>query len=122
MYDFAQIAEGLGNAFTWYNFFFVLAGVSLGQLVGAIPGLSAPMAIAIAVPFTFVLNPLTAIAFLVGVGKGGTIGGAIPAVLINTPGSPEAAATALDGHPMSKQGKPLKAMKMRCFHRSPVTP
>lgn len=115
MYDFAQIAEGLGNAFTWYNFFFVLAGVSLGQLVGAIPGLSAPMAIAIAVPFTFVLNPLTAIAFLVGVGKGGTIGGAIPAVLINTPGSPEAAATALDGHPMSKQGKPLKAMKMALF-------
>ncbi len=115
MYDFAQIAEGLGNAFTWFNFFFVLGGVALGQFVGAIPGLSAPMAITIAVPFTFVLEPLTAIAFLVGVGKGGTIGAAIPAVLINTPGSPEAAATALDGQPMSKQGKPLKAMKMALF-------
>lgn len=115
MYNFAEITEGLGNAFTWYNFFFVMGGVALGQLVGAIPGLSAPMAIAIAVPFTFVLNPLTAIAFLVGVGKGGTIGGAIPAVLINTPGSAEAAATTLDGHPMAKQGKPVKAMKMALF-------
>ena len=115
MYDFPQIAEGLASAFTWHVFFFVLAGVALGQLVGAIPGLSAPMAIAIAVPFTFVLSPLTAISFLVAVGKGGTIGGAIPAVLINPPGSPEAAATALDGHPMSQQGKPVKAMKMALF-------
>ncbi|MCC2096901.1 MAG: tripartite tricarboxylate transporter permease [Hyphomicrobiales bacterium] len=115
MFNSADIAAGLADAFTLYNLMFVLMGVALGQFVGAIPGLSAPMAIAIAVPFTFVLSPLTAIAFLVGVGKGGTVGGAIPAVLINTPGSPEAAATALDGYPMAQKGQALKAMKMSLF-------
>lgn len=110
-----MILAGVGDAFTLYNLLFVVCGVALGQFVGAVPGLSAPMAIAIAVPFTFTLSPLAAIAFLVGVGKGGTVGGAIPAVLINTPGSPEAAATALDGAPLARQGKPLKAMKMALY-------
>ncbi|MGB1161166.1 MAG: tripartite tricarboxylate transporter permease, partial [Alphaproteobacteria bacterium] len=73
------------------------------------------MAIAIAIPFTFGLDPLPAIAFLVGVAKGGTVGGAIPAILINTPGTPDSAATALDGHPLARQGKPLKATKLALF-------
>ncbi|MGE3644631.1 MAG: tripartite tricarboxylate transporter permease [Beijerinckiaceae bacterium] len=115
MFNTADIAAGLADAFTLYNLMFVIGGVALGQFVGAVPGLSAPMAIAIAVPFTFVLHPLTAISFLVGVGKGGTVGGAIPAVLINTPGSPEAAATALDGYPMAQKGQSLKAMKMSLY-------
>lgn len=115
MLDFATISAGVGDAFTLYNLLFVIGGVALGQFVGAVPGLSAPMAIAIAVPFTFTLSPLAAISFLVGVGKGGTVGGAIPAVLINTPGTPDAAATALDGAPLARQGKPLKAMKMALY-------
>jgi putative tricarboxylic transport membrane protein len=73
------------------------------------------MAMAIAIPFTFGLDPLPAIAFLVGVNKGGLVGGALPAILINTPGTPDAAATAMDGHPMAQQGKPLKATKMALF-------
>lgn len=113
--DPSIILAGLADAMTLTTLLFVLAGVVLGQVVGAIPGLSAPMAIAIAVPFTFVLSPLPAIAFLIGVGKGGTVGGAIPAVLLNTPGTPDAAATALDGYPLAKAGKPLKAMKMALF-------
>jgi putative tricarboxylic transport membrane protein len=58
---------------------------------------------------------LVGISFLVGVNKGGLFGGAIPAILINTPGTPDAAATALDGHPLAKMGKPLKATKMALF-------
>lgn len=113
--DPAVILAGLADAFTLTNLVFVIAGVALGQLVGAIPGLSAPMAIAIAVPFTFTLAPLPAIAFLIGVGKGGTVGGAIPAILLNTPGTPDAAATAMDGHPLAQQGKALKALKMALY-------
>ena len=73
------------------------------------------MAMAIAIPFTFALDPLPAIAFLVGVNKGGLVGGAVPAVLMNTPGTPDAAATALDGYPLARNGKPLKATKMALF-------
>ena len=115
MVDLETILAGLGDAFTLWNLAFVICGVALGQVVAAIPGIGPAMAIAIAIPFTFGLDPLPAIAFLVGVCKGGTVGGAIPAILINTPGTPDSAATALDGHPLARQGKPLKATKLALF-------
>ena len=95
MVDLSTILAGFSDAFTLWNLAFVIFGVALGQLVAAIPGIGPVMAIAIAIPFTFALDPLPAIAFLVGVAKGGTVGGAIPAILINTPGTPDSAATAL---------------------------
>lgn len=113
--DFATIIAGLTDALTPLNLMFVFAGVFVGQFVGAMPGIGPVMAMAIAIPFTFALNPLPAIGFLVGVNKGGLIGGAIPAILLNTPGTPDAAATAIDGYPLTKQGKPLKAMKMALY-------
>ncbi|WP_029041666.1 tripartite tricarboxylate transporter permease [Cucumibacter marinus] len=115
MVDLSVILAGFADAFTLTNLLFVFAGVALGQLVGAIPGIGPVMAMAIAIPFTFALSPLAAIAFLMGINKGGLVGGAVPAVLINTPGTPDAAATALDGHPLAKQGKPEKATKMALF-------
>ncbi|MFT6303818.1 MAG: putative tricarboxylic transport membrane protein [Granulosicoccus sp.] len=115
MVDLATVMAGFGDAFSVTNLFFVLFGVVVGQFVGAVPGIGPVMAMAIAIPFTFGLDPLPAIAFLVGVNKGGLVGGAIPAVLMNTPGTPDAAATALDGYPLAKQGKPLKATKMALF-------
>lgn len=115
MLDLSVILAGLGDALTLYNLMFVVFGVAVGQFVGAVPGIGPIMAMAIAIPFTFGLDPLPAIAFLVGVNKGGLVGGAIPAVLINTPGTPDAAATALDGYPLAQQGKPLKATKMALF-------
>lgn len=115
MVDLSIILAGFGDAFSFYNLVFVLFGVVLGQFVGAVPGIGPIMAMAIAIPFTFGLDPLPAIAFLVGVNKGGLVGGAVPAILMNTPGTPDAAATALDGYPLAKQGKPLKATKMALF-------
>lgn len=115
MVDFSVILAGFSDAFSLYNLMFVLAGVVLGQFVGAVPGIGPIMAMAIAIPFTFGIDPLPAIAFLVGVNKGGLVGGAVPAVLMNTPGTPDAAATALDGYPLAQQGKPLKATKMALF-------
>ena len=113
--DLSTALLGLGDAFSLTNLLFVVAGVAIGQIVGAIPGIGPVMAMAIAIPFTFVLDPLVAIAFLIGINKGGLFGGAIPAILINTPGTPDAAATALDGHPMAKQGKPKKAMRLALY-------
>tara|TARA_R110002126_G_scaffold291569_2_gene453814 strand:+ start:8428 stop:9939 length:1512 start_codon:yes stop_codon:yes gene_type:complete len=113
--DLSIILAGFSDAFSLTNLMFVLLGVVLGQFVGAVPGIGPIMAMAIAIPFTFTLSPIVAISFLVGVNKGGLVGGAVPAILMNTPGTPDAAATALDGYPLAKQGKPLKATKMALF-------
>ena len=115
MVDLSVMLAGFADAFTLINLVFIIGGVVLGQFVGAVPGIGPIMAMAIAIPFTFALDPLTAIAFLVGVNKGGLVGGAVPAVLMNTPGTPDAAATAMDGYPLAKKGKPLKATKMALF-------
>lgn len=115
MPDLTTVLAGFGDVFTLTNILFIVAGVVLGQFVGALPGIGPVMAIAVAIPFTITVDPLPAIAFLVGVMKGGLVGGAIPAVLLNTPGTPDAAATALDGFPLAQRGKPLKAMKMALY-------
>lgn len=110
------LLSGLGDAFTLVNLAYIVLGVMLGQIVGAIPGLSILMALAIAIPLTYTLDTLTAITFLISINKGGTVGGAIPAILLNTPGTPESAATALDGNPMAKKGKGGKAMKYSLYY------
>ena len=115
MVDFSTILAGFADALTLVNLLYVIAGIIIGQFVGAMPGIGPVMTMAIAVPFTFVLNPLPAIGFLIGINKGGLVGGAIPAILINTPGTPDAAATATDGYPLTQKGKPLKALKMALY-------
>ena len=110
-----DILMGIQDAFTWLNILFLALGLFLGVIIGAIPGLNAPMAIAIAVPLTYYLPTTAAIGFLVGINKGGTFGGSIAAILLNTPGTPEAAITTFDGHPLAKQGKGEKAMKMALY-------
>ncbi|MAG98239.1 MAG: tripartite tricarboxylate transporter permease [Alphaproteobacteria bacterium] len=106
-----EIFLGVQDAFTLANTAVVALGVILGIIVGAIPGLNAPMAIAIAVPLTYSMSPLAALSFLISVNKGGSFGGSISGILLNTPGSPEAAATAIDGYPLAKKGYPVKAMQ-----------
>lgn len=113
--DLDTILAGFRDAMTFYNLMFVFCGVVLGQIVGAMPGIGPIMTMAIAIPFTFVLNPLPAIGFLIGINKGGLVGGAIPAILLNVPGTPDAAATALDGYPLAQKGQPVKAMKMALY-------
>ena len=110
-----ELIAAAGDAFTFGNLLLILSGVVLGIVVGAIPGLSAPMAIAIAVPLTFYMSPLAAVAFLVSVNKGGTFGGSISGILLNTPGSPEAAATTLDGYPLARRGQPIRALRTALY-------
>ena len=109
------IITALLNALSLTTFLSVAAGVIIGIVIGAIPGLNAPMAIAVAVPLTFTMQPLAAIGMLVGVMKGGGFGGAIGAILLNTPGEPHSAATTLDGHPLAKSGKPKRALQSALY-------
>ena len=116
MPDLSIILAGMTDVFTVSTLVYIALGVLVGQIVGAIPGLSILMALAIAIPLTYALDTLTAIAFLISVNKGGTVGGAVPAILLNTPGTPESAATALDGYPMAKKGLGGKAMKYSLYY------
>ena len=100
---------------TFDNILWIAFGVLLGYVVGVIPGLGKGTAVAVSIPITFYLSPLTGIAYLIGIAKGSTAGSAVSAILLNTPGEPSSAPTALDGYPMSRQGKASKALKMGLF-------
>lgn len=103
------------DALSPVTFLSVALGVVIGIVIGAIPGLNSPMAIAVAIPMTFTMSPLAAIGLLVGVMKGGGFGGAIGAILLNTPGEPHSAATVLDGHPLARSGKPRRALQTALY-------
>jgi len=90
-------------------------GVILGVIIGALPGLTAIMAVAILLPITFFISPLVGIPFLVAITKGAIFGGSIPAILINTPGTGAAAATTFDGYPLAQKGKARKALEMALY-------
>jgi putative tricarboxylic transport membrane protein len=101
--------------FTFQNLLVVAAGLFIGITIGAIPGLNVPMIVALLLPITFYMPPVAGISLLLGVYKGGTYGGSISAILINTPGAPAAAATCLEGYPMAKQGKAGKALRASIY-------
>ena len=110
-----NLVAGFQAAFTFWNLFFVVLGVAVGILFGVLPGVGGVTALSILIPVTFYMQPVTALAFLVGITKGGTSGGAIPAILLNAPGSSENVATARDGYPLAQKGKPVKAMRMALY-------
>ena len=93
-----------------YNLFLIFAGVVLGVLVGALPGLSSTLAVALLLPFTLNQPPIPAIAMMAALYCAGTFGGSITAILINTPGAPPAVATALDGFPLAQRGEAGRAL------------
>ena len=104
--------SSLGDVLTVEVIGYITLGVFIGYLVGALPGMNRATAIAIALPFTFTMSPLSAISFLIGINKGGAAGSAVSAILINVPGEPSSIVTTIDGYPLTKQGKSQKALKM----------
>lgn len=88
----------------------LIAGVALGMAIGALPGLTATMGVALILPITFSMEPAPGILLLVGVYFGGIYGGALTAILLNTPGTPSSAATAIEGYPLAKKGDAQKAL------------
>ncbi len=109
------ILAGLMDSLSPVSLLYVFVGVATGVAIGAVPGINGPMAIALFIPLTYYMSPLAAIGFLVGLNKGAFFGGAISAVLLRTPGTPEAAATTWDGFPLTEQGKGEKALRMALY-------
>jgi putative tricarboxylic transport membrane protein len=109
------IVAGLLDSLSLSNLLFVLIGVTAGMIAGAIPGVNGPMAIALCIPLSYYMSPVAAIGFLVGLNKGAFFGGAISGILLNAPGTPEAAATSWDGYPLARQGKGEKALRMALY-------
>ncbi len=88
----------------------LVGGVAIGIVFGAAPGLTATAGVAVATPLTFTLDFGASMALLLGIYCGGYFAGSIPAILINTPGAPGNAATALDGYPMARRGEADRAI------------
>lgn len=91
---------------------FIGLGVLLGIVVGAIPGLTATMLIALSLPFTFSMDPIPAISMLVGMYVGGVSGSLITAIILRMPGTPASVITTLDGYPMAQRGEAGKALAL----------
>jgi putative tricarboxylic transport membrane protein len=108
----ANFGKGIQYFFTFKNLLAVFSGVAIGTFCGAIPGMTITMAVALTLPFTFSMEPLTAISLLLAVYVGAIYGGSISAIVLNTPGTPAAACTCLDGFKLSQRGQAEKALKM----------
>lgn len=107
--------DGLMMALQPSYIFWLTVGIMMGMVVGALPGLTATMGTALLVPFTFALPTGAGLAMLGGLYVCAMFSDAIPACLINTPGTPAAMATAFDGHPMTLQGRGQEAIVAACF-------
>lgn len=94
------------------NLLFMVLGVFIGIVFGAIPGLSGGIAIIVLLPLTFSMDPMSGILMLLGIYNGGTYGGSITSILIGTPGTTGNAATVADGFGMAKKGYPTRALGM----------
>ena len=100
---------------TFENVAVVFIGVLIGTIIGSIPGMTTPMGVALALPFTFTMPPVTGILLLLGIYKGGLYGGSITAILIKAPGTPAASCTILDGYPLTQKGEARRALDIALY-------
>ena len=94
---FHNLAIGFGVALTPYNLLYCLIGVMLGTLIGVLPGIGPIATIAMLLPVTFSLSPITALIMLAGIYYGAQYGGSTSAILVNIPGESSSVVTCLDG-------------------------
>ncbi len=106
----ASLAHGFSVAMTPTNLLFVLIGVTLGQLIGALPGIGPSAGMALLLPVTFGLEPVTALVMLSGIMYGGMYGGTLTSVLVNVPGEAASVMTAVDGNQLARQGRAGQAL------------
>lgn len=97
--------DGLGALLDVSVALYMLVGLALGFLVGAFPGITATMAVALAAGFTMTLEPVQGLAVLLTIYVAANFGDRVPSILVNTPGTPASVATTFDGYPMAKQGR-----------------
>lgn len=101
--------------FTFENIIWINLGVFIGAVFACIPGLSVILCVILFLPLTYQLTAIPGMMFLLGIYCAGSYGGSVSAILINTPGTPHAAATMLDGHPLSKKGRSRVALKIALY-------
>lgn len=108
--DFGSVLSGFEVVFEPQNILYCLIGVTLGMLVGVLPGLGPAATIAILLPITYNIEPTPAVIMLAGIFYGAQYGGTITSVLLRLPGEASTVVTALDGHQMARQGKAGSAL------------
>lgn len=101
----SSLPEAIGILLSLEGLLVLVLGTILGIILGAMPGIGSTVAVAIVLPFTLTMAQAPAVLLLLAVYAGSVYGGSIAAILINTPGTPQSAATCLDGYPMAQQGK-----------------
>ncbi|MDH3699885.1 MAG: tripartite tricarboxylate transporter permease, partial [Alphaproteobacteria bacterium] len=97
------------------TFLAMLLGVSVGLVIGAIPGLSPPMAIALLIPVSFNMSPAPALILLVSCFAAGIYGGSFSAILLRAPGTSASAASAIEGYEMTRSGRAIQAIRISTF-------
>ncbi len=107
---FEHILLGLTHVMTVENLLLVLLGTVAGMVVGSLPGLTATMAVALLVPFTYTMSPVAGLVALGAIYMGCIYGGCFSAILINTPGTPSSIGTTFDGYPLAKSGRGEEAI------------
>lgn len=110
MLTWQLIAGGFGTVLTPTGIFLMFIGVAVGIVFGALPGLSATMAIALFLPVTYAMTSSNAMTLLMALFIGAISGGLISAILLHIPGTPSSVATCFDGHPMARKGQAAKAL------------
>src|ERR671921_69084 len=100
-----DLGLGFATAFSPYNLLYCFIGVALGTAVGVLPGIGPTATIAMLLPITFGLEPVSALIMLAGIYYGAQYGGSTTAILVNIPGEATSVVTALDGHQMARQGR-----------------
>ena len=103
------------DAFTPFMLAIAVIGLVIGIVLGALPGLSSTFSLAVMLPVTFSMEPVTGLIFLGTVYMGSTYGGSFAAILVNTPGTPQSITTTFDGFPMAKKGEGGKALSIACL-------
>lgn len=115
---FDLLMQGFMNALNPMTLLIMTAGTTMGIIIGATPGLTGTMGVALLVPLTFTMEPATGLLLLSGIYCGSYYGGSISAILLNCPGTPAAACTTFDGHPMAKRGESGRALGMSAIASS----
>ena len=111
----ATLGQSVEMLLRWDMYFYISAGLVVGMFVGAMPGLTTILAMAVLLPISFKLEPMLGIPFLIGVYKGGIYGGSIPAILVGIPGTGASIATTFDGPKLTRLGKARKGLEMALY-------
>lgn len=111
---FGDLLLNMGEGFAYLiepgTMVMLLLGIVVGLIIGILPGLGGTVTMVLLLPFTYAMDPTAALALVLGAFSAVSMGGSIPAILLNTPGTGEQAVTSLDGYPMTRRGQGLRAL------------